>query len=91
MSIYELHAYLFRLKSDPAVKRALADDAKSHLAKQALEPAEREALIKGDIIALWNMGVHPLLLIPYAQAMKMSPLEYKRTLAPLAGQRRFRS
>lgn len=89
MSLYEVESFLFRLKTDPNAKKELAENPELHLSKQPLEPNERAAVLNKDLVALWNMGVHPLLLVPYAQAMSVPPPEYKRVLAALAGNRKF--
>ena len=89
MSLYDVESFLFRLKTDPNVKKELAENAERHLSKQPFEADERAALLNKDLVAVWNMGVHPLLLVPYAQAMNVPPPEYKRVMAALAGKRKF--
>jgi len=91
MPLYELERYLFRLKNDPAMQAALKDDPAGHLAQQPLDEEQRTALRDRDVAALWRMGVHPLLLVPYSRFVGMPVPEYRQRLAPLVGQRSFRS
>jgi hypothetical protein len=91
MSLHQLEHYLFRLKNDPALQAELAAQPRSHLNAQGLEPAVCEAILNKDVAALWQLGVHPLLLVPLSRFLGMTPAEYRAQLRPFAGSRTFRS
>ena len=91
MALYDLESYLFKLKNDPMSQRALVADPKSHLAVQAIDETAKNAILNKDIGALWQMGVHPLLLVPLSRFLGMTPLEYRQRLAPHRGIRSIRS
>jgi hypothetical protein len=91
MSLHHLEHYLFRLKNDPAMQQQLASDPRTHLAGQGLDPAVCDAILNKDVAALWQMGVHPLLLVPLSRFLGMGPAEYRERLRPFAAARTFRS
>jgi hypothetical protein len=91
MALQQLERYLFQLKSNPKLRIELAKDPEAHLAGFDLAPDERAALRNKDLVTLWRMGVHPLLLVPFSQAVGIPPADYQRTLAPLRGERTFKS
>lgn len=91
MALYDVELYLFKLKNDPAMQQALAEDAQTHLAAQNLDDESRAALLNRDVQALWKMGVHPLLMAPLSRFFGMTPSEYRALLKPLSNQRTFRS
>ena len=91
MTLYDLEHYLFRLKNDPAMQQALAASPGEHLAAQGLDEAAVRAIVEKDVVALWHMGVHPLLLVPLSRFLGMAPAEYREGLRPHAGARQFRS
>jgi hypothetical protein len=53
------------------------------LAHYGLEPAELEALLAADVVALYRLGVHPVLLNSYARA-RVPRDRYRAALAELA-------
>ncbi|TAM04480.1 MAG: hypothetical protein EPN67_08100 [Pusillimonas sp.] len=91
MALYDLESYLFRLKNDPALQKALAADPEAHLSAQAIDDDAKRAILEKDVVALWHMGVHPLLLVPLSRFLGMAPTEYRQRLQPHAGSRSFRS
>ncbi|VTY37545.1 Uncharacterised protein [Xylophilus ampelinus] len=91
MALYDLEHYLFRLKNDTALQAALAAAPAEHLATQKLDEAAVRAIVEKDVVALWNMGVHPLLLVPLSRMFGMPPPVYRELLRPHAAGRPFRS
>ena len=91
MNLYELEHYLFRLKNDSAMQQELVADPRTHLEAQSLDLETKQAILRKDIETLWQMGVHPLLLVPLSRFLGMPPPEYRARLKPFIGQRRFRS
>jgi hypothetical protein len=86
MELYDLEHYLYRLKNDPGMQQQLATDPQAHL-----DASVRKAILEKDVVALWHMGVHPLLLVPLSRFLGMPPPEYRERLKPFAGMRVFRS
>jgi hypothetical protein len=91
VELYDLEHYLYRLKNDPGLQQQLASDPVAHLDAQPLNDAVRKAILAKDVVALWQMGVHPLLLVPLSRFLGMPPPEYRERLKPFAGTRAFRS
>lgn len=91
MALYDLHLYLFQLKNDPAMQQAFERDPEAQLAGRGLDPAAVRAILDKDVVTLWEMGVHPLLLVPLSRFFGMPPPAYRDALRPHAGKREFRS
>lgn len=91
MSLQALEQFFFRLKSDPEVKVRFIADQRAYLERLDLTAEERGAVLGHDLVGLYRMGVHPLLLFPFARAINVSVPDYRRILSPLAGERMFRS
>jgi hypothetical protein len=91
MPLYDLELYLFKLKNDPAMQQALAEDPEQHLAAQNLDDEAKAALLAKDVPALWKLGVHPLLMAPLSRFFGMVPADYREQLKPLVNHRTFRS
>ena len=89
MALYELEHYLFRLKNDPALQQALTSAPETHLQAQGLDAEAVQAILDKDVVRLWHIGVHPLLLVPLSRLFGMAPQEYRDLLAPHAGARSF--
>ena len=66
MSLYSVQKVLFRLNNDAAARRRFAEECDALLAEYALTDEERRALAGADVGQLHLMGVHPLLLAPFA-------------------------
>jgi hypothetical protein len=91
MALYDLESYLFRLKNDPALQKALQGDAEAHVASQDIDDEAKRAILGKDVVALWHMGVHPLLLVPLSRFLGLPAPEYKERLKSCVGTRAFRS
>ncbi|MEW6450651.1 MAG: hypothetical protein AB1490_08400 [Pseudomonadota bacterium] len=91
MSIFGTQKFIFQLKKDKALQSQFRSDADNALAVFPLSDDERQALKAGDLASLYRMGVHPLLLAPYARFMGISRPSYQETLSPFRGQFVLRS
>ena len=62
MSIYSLNKMFYTLENDaPFRQRMVADPAKA-MGEYSITAPEMEALTRGDVGKLFQMGVHPFLL-----------------------------
>jgi hypothetical protein len=91
MPLYDLELYLFKLKNDPAMQKALTENPEQHLAAQGLDDDAKAALLSRDVQGLWKLGVHPLLMAPLSRFFGMQPADYRAQLKPLINHRTFRS
>jgi hypothetical protein len=66
VSLYSVQKLLFRLNNDAAERKRFATDRDAVLAGYQLTREERRALADADVGRLHLMGVHPLLLAPFA-------------------------
>ncbi|HEY7062705.1 MAG TPA: hypothetical protein VII06_14595 [Chloroflexota bacterium] len=89
MSLYETQHLIHRLNVEPALVERFQTDPRAVLAEHDLTDAERAALADGDVVALWQMGVHPLLMLHYCRARRIPPPRMYEKIGPLAGQRRL--
>ena len=80
VSLYAVQKLLFRLNNDPAERNRLSAEPDAVLAEYALTQDERRALAEADFGRLHLLGVHPLLLAPFAGR---SGLEWPDYLAAL--------
>ena len=85
MSMYTVQKVLFRLNNDPAERRRFEQERDALLAEYALTDEEQRALAEADVGRLHLMGVHPLLLAPFAGR---SGLKWPDFLAALQRARR---
>ena len=63
MSIYDVHAICRAALKDESFRTALNENPEAALRGFDLEPAEREALLTGDVAALYAMGAHEYVLM----------------------------
>ncbi|WP_151448637.1 hypothetical protein [Lacisediminimonas profundi] len=91
MSLYTVQQTLFRLKKDKPFSATFKELGAAALATLDLSEQERDAVANGDLAGLYRMGVHPLLLAPYARLMGIARPRYQELLAPLAGLQRLKS
>jgi hypothetical protein len=66
MSLYSVQKVLFHLNKDATARARFQSDRDALLAEYALTDEERRALADADVGQLHLMGVHPLLLAPFA-------------------------
>ena len=81
MSLYQVQKVLFGLNNEPALRERWTRDRAAVLADYALATDERLALASADVAALYTMGVHPLLLAPFAGRCGLAWPDYLATLA----------
>jgi hypothetical protein len=81
MSLYSVQKLLFHLNNDAAERRHFAADRDAVLAEYALTAEERRALAEADVGRLHLMGVHPLLLAPFAGRSGLKWPDYLAALA----------
>jgi hypothetical protein len=62
MSVYQINKLCRQLYHDGALREAVKADPAKAIAGWPLSPAEREALLAGDIKRLYEWGAHPFLL-----------------------------
>jgi len=67
MSVYVVQEIAYRALHDLGFRARLLDAPADALAAEDLEPAEREALLAGDIATLHEMGAHEFLLCHFAR------------------------
>lgn len=75
MASHNLERYLFDLKNDPALQAELTS-GNPDLITYGLDEAERRAITESDVVALWRLGVHPLLLVPFSRFVGIPAPEY---------------
>ena len=66
MSLYYVQKLLYRLNKDAATRQRFVQERDAVLAEYALTDEERRAIAEADVGRLHLMGVHPLLLAPFA-------------------------
>jgi len=66
VSLYSVQKLLFQLNNDADARRRFAAERDAVLAENPLTAEERRALAEADVGTLHLMGVHPLLLAPFA-------------------------
>ena len=91
MALYDLHHYLFKLKSDAAMQASFASNPQGHLDAQSIDEEAKRAILQKDLATLWRLGVHPLLLTPLARFLGIPPASYRAQLRPLIGERHLKS
>ena len=66
VSLYAVQKLLFQLNNDPDARKRFAAERDALFAEYALTDEERRALADADVGRLHLLGVHPLLLAPFA-------------------------
>jgi hypothetical protein len=66
VSLYSVQKVLFHLNKDAAARARFKSDCDALLGEYTLTQEERRALAEADVGRLHLMGVHPLLLAPFA-------------------------
>ena len=62
MSIYAINKIMYMLRNDAPFRERIQQDPQGVVGEFALTSEEREALTKGDVYALHQMGAHAYLL-----------------------------
>jgi hypothetical protein len=84
MSVYFVQKLFYHLNVDPKAKKLFQTDPDASLADYRLTPQEIRAIKETDLVGLYRMGVHPLLLRPFATLKGIGNAEYRKALAALA-------
>ena len=80
MSVYVLQKLIRDVNRKPACREAYFRSPAKFAEGYDLTPTERDALLKFDVRALYEMGVHGLLLRPFTIMHKMSDPDYIKAL-----------
>ena len=62
MSIYSVNKMFYTLENDAAFRQRMLADPIKVMGEYALTSQEQDALTRGDVEKLFQMGVHPFLL-----------------------------
>lgn len=88
MSLYHVQKLFYHLLVDPRARQRFKTDCDSMLADYELAPEEVRAIKSVDLAALYRMGVHPLLLRPFAGLKGMGMPEYLRAISGVQEEKR---
>lgn len=82
MSLYGIHKVLYLLQNDLAFRERVRTQPREALVPMPLTDTERQALLDGDVAALYRMGAHTFLMsrMPRFNAFGLSRAEYQRRL-----------
>lgn len=80
MSVYALQKLLRDVNRIPERREAYFRSPAAFAADYELTERERDALVGFDVRALYDMGVHGLILRPFTILHKMTDPEYVRAL-----------
>ncbi|HXF76674.1 MAG TPA: aromatic ring-opening dioxygenase subunit LigA [Methylomirabilota bacterium] len=83
MSLYQLQKLLYDVNRDPARCERYRQDPAAFVKHYDLTEAEAKALLQLDVRALYQMGVHSLLLRPFTLMHKISHEDYAKALKGL--------
>ena len=76
VSLYQVQKVLFAVNRDRQARARFLDDRERLLADYELTADERRAILDTNFHALYQMGVHSLLLGPLAAALGLSFPDY---------------
>ncbi len=62
MSIYSLNKMFYALENDAAFRQRMLADPTKAMGEYSITTPEMDALTRGDVEKLFQMGVHPFLL-----------------------------
>lgn len=82
MSAYHLQKLCRAVNSDPAARTRYFDEREAFVDGFPLSTDERRAVLALDIDALYDLGVHPLLLRPFTVIHGVSQDDYLAALNP---------
>lgn len=80
MSVYVLQKLIRDVNRKPACREAYFQSPAKFAEAYDLTAAERDALVRFDVRALYAMGVHGLLLRPFTIMHKMSDPDYIKAI-----------
>jgi hypothetical protein len=83
MSLYDIQKLFYHLNTDPKAKQRFQRDPDGMLADYRLSPDEARAITSVDLATLYRLGVHPLLLRPFATLKGVGMPEYRKALSGL--------
>jgi hypothetical protein len=83
MSLYQLQKLLYDVNRDPARRERYRQDPAAFVKNYDLTEAEAKAILQLDVRALYQMGVHSLLLRPFTLMHKISHEDYAKALQGL--------
>ena len=76
MSLYQVQKLIQAVNRDPASREQYFAARESLMDQYQLDDAERSAISELQICALYDMGVHPLLLRPFTIINGVSEQDY---------------
>ena len=62
MSLYTIHKFLCQLRNDREFRTAVQGDPEAAMKELRLTPEEQDAVQRGDVKKLYDLGVHAYLL-----------------------------
>jgi len=83
MSLYQLQKLIFEVNRNPERREEYRKDVAAFAARYDLTTEEKDAITKFDIRALYQRGVHSLLLRPFTLLHRVSNEDYAKALAGL--------
>lgn len=87
MSLHGVESLMYGLKNDGRIQDEFKQRSSAAFEGFDLTEEETRALKDGDVVFLYTMGVHPLLLVAYSRYAGISRPEYLARLQPLRGAR----
>jgi Aromatic-ring-opening dioxygenase LigAB, LigA subunit len=76
VSLYQVQKLLFQVNRDKQVRARFLAERERLVSDYELSPDERRAILEADFHALYQMGVHSLLLGPLAATLGLSFPDY---------------
>lgn len=83
MSLYQIQKLMYEVNRDPERRAEYRKDKAAFAARYDLTAEEQDAITQLDIRRLYQFGVHPLLLRPFALLHQISNEDYAKALAGL--------
>ena len=83
MSLYFVQKLFYHLNVDSNATKRFQRDPEGMLADYRLSPDEARAILSVDLATLYQLGVHPLLLRPFATLKGIGMPEYRKALSGL--------
>ena len=83
MSLYQLQKLIYHVNRDAESRERYRQDAAAFVNSYELSDEEAKAILNVDTRTLYTMGVHSLLLRPFAMLNKISNEDYAKALKGL--------